>query len=126
MLKIKYRADSSYDKHKARLVARGFLAKIGGRSWFLFESTFSPMASLAAVRVMASCMASLAVTMGTDLNYSDIPTAFIQSNLDSDRSWMKDDEAASHHVHLHVYVRTRTCRRTPAGESRFFSSYEIM
>ena len=37
------------------------------------------MASLTAVGVMAS----LAVTAGTDLRHSDIPTAFIQSNLDS-------------------------------------------
>ena len=48
VLKIKYRADGSYDKHKARLVARGFLAKIGVD----FYSTFSPMASLTAVRII--------------------------------------------------------------------------
>ena len=43
MLKIKYRADGAYDKHKARVVARGFEAIPG----LDFYSTFSPMACLA-------------------------------------------------------------------------------
>ena len=51
VLKIKYRADGSYDKHKARLVARGFQARLG--------VDFSPMASLTAVRVMCSLALSL-------------------------------------------------------------------
>ena len=38
VLKIKYRADGAYDKHKARLVARGFLAKMGVD----YYSTFCP------------------------------------------------------------------------------------
>merc|ERR1712091_482798 len=48
VLKVKYKADGSYAKHKARLVARGFLARLG----IDFFSTFSPMASLTAVRVL--------------------------------------------------------------------------
>ena len=90
VLKIKHRADGSYDKHKARLVARGFMAKIGVD----FYSTFSPMASLTAVRVMAS----LAVSAGTDLRHSDIPNAFIQSELDSDKSWMRLPRGVSIHL----------------------------
>mmetsp|Transcript_31437 Transcript_31437/g.97267 ORF Transcript_31437/g.97267 Transcript_31437/m.97267 type:complete len:509 (+) Transcript_31437:5276-6802(+) len=80
VLKVKYKADGSYDKHKARLVARGFLARLGVD----FYSTFSPMASLTAVRIMCS----LALTMNYSIMHSDIPQAFIQSKLDSDHSWM--------------------------------------
>ena len=46
VLKVKYRANGAFDKLKARLVASGFLAKIG----IDFFSTFSPMASMRAVR----------------------------------------------------------------------------
>ena len=55
VLKVKYRADGSFDKNKARLVARGFLARMGTD----FFSTFSPMASLTAVRAMCSLAVSL-------------------------------------------------------------------
>jgi hypothetical protein len=80
VLKVKYRADGTFDKNKARLVARGFLAKVGVD----FFSTFSPMASLTAVRILCS----IAVTNNLPLMHSDIPQAFIQSMLDSDSSWM--------------------------------------
>ena len=73
VLKVKYRADGAYDKHKARLVARGFLARLGVD----FFSTFSPMASLTAVRMMFS----LAVNQGFDIWHCDIPQAFIQSQI---------------------------------------------
>ena len=81
VLKIKYRADGSYERHKARLVARGFLARLGVD----FFSTFSPMASLTAVRILCS----LGLSMGYDIMHSEIPQAFIQSDLDSDYSFMK-------------------------------------
>lgn len=80
VLKVKYRADGAYDKHKARLVARGFLARLGVD----FFSTFSPMASLTAVRMMFS----LAVNQGFDVWHCDIPQAFIQSQIDGD-SYLK-------------------------------------
>ena len=73
VLKVKYRADGSYDKHKARLVARGFLARLG----IDFFSTFSPMASLTAVRVLCS----LGLSLGYNIMHSDIPQAFIQSRI---------------------------------------------
>ena len=76
VLKVKYRADGSYDRHKARLVARGFLAKVGVE----FFSTFSPMASLTSVRAIIS----MAVNKGYDIWHCDIPAAFIQSDIDSD------------------------------------------
>ena len=46
VLKIKYLADGSLDKYKARLVALGYMARAGVD----FFSTWSPMASLTAIR----------------------------------------------------------------------------
>ena len=48
VLKVKRKADGSYDKHKARLVVRGFLAKMGVD----FYATFSPMSSLITARTL--------------------------------------------------------------------------
>ena len=48
VLKAKHRADGAFDKYKARLVARGFLQKLGVD----FFSTFSPMATLASIRIL--------------------------------------------------------------------------
>ena len=48
VLKVKYRADGMLDKDKARLVALGFLERIGVD----FFSTFAPMASLTSVRTV--------------------------------------------------------------------------
>lgn len=81
VLKVKYRADGEYDKHKARLVARGFLAKVG----IEFFSTFSPMASLTSVRAVIS----MAVEKGFDIWHCDIPSAFIQSEIDSDNTFIE-------------------------------------
>ena len=54
VLKVKYRADGTPDKDKARLVALGFIQQIGVD----FYSTFSPMASLTSVRTIfaKSCL----------------------------------------------------------------------
>ena len=45
VLKVKHRADGAFDKYKARLVARGFLQKLGVD----FFSAFSPMATLTSI-----------------------------------------------------------------------------
>ena len=50
VLKIKYLADGSLDKYKARLVALGYMARAGVD----FFSTWSPMASLTAIRLVFS------------------------------------------------------------------------
>jgi len=79
VLKVKYRADGTRDKSKARLVARGFQARLGVD----YYSTFSPMASLTGVRALCS----LAVSRGVLLMHADIPQAFIQSDLDAENSF---------------------------------------
>ena len=74
VLKVKYKADGSYDKHKARLVALGYQQRPG----FDFFGTFSPMASLTTVRMILS----YAVEHGLPVFHSDIPNAFCQSEID--------------------------------------------
>ena len=50
VLKVKYNADGSYDKHKGRLVILGYQERPGWE----FHSTFSPMATISTVRMMCS------------------------------------------------------------------------
>ena len=76
VLKTKYKADGSYDKHKARLVVQGFHQRIGKD----FYSTFSPMASLTAVRMLMAT----AVQLGLPLVHMDVPQAFIQAMVDAE------------------------------------------
>ena len=76
VLKVKYAADGSYLKHKGRLVATGYQQRPG----FEFWSTFSPMASLTAVRMMCA----EAVHQKWDIMHADIPNAFCQSNIDTE------------------------------------------
>ena len=76
VLKVKYKADGQFDKDKARLVALGFLERVG----IDFHSTFAPMASLTSVRVIIS----IAVHHGWPIFHADIPQAFLRSKLDTD------------------------------------------
>ena len=76
VLKVKYKTDGSLDKHKARLVVRGFEARPG----IDFMSTFAPMASIAAVRLLMAT----AVHHGWRIIHSDIPQAFCQSPIDTE------------------------------------------
>ena len=60
VLKVKHRADGAFDKYKTRLVARGFLHKLGVD----FFSTFSPMATLTSIRILLA----IAVHNGLDIS----------------------------------------------------------
>ena len=73
VLKVKHRADGAFDKYKARLVARGFLQKLGVD----FFSTFSPMATLTSIRILLA----IAVHSGLDIVHADIPQAFLKARL---------------------------------------------
>jgi hypothetical protein len=76
VLKVKYRADGTFDKNKARLVVQGF-HQVQGRD---FHATFAPMASFVNVRLIMS----LAVQNGWDLKHADVPQAFLRSNMDTE------------------------------------------
>ena len=75
VLKIKYLADGSLDKYKARIVAVGYMARAG----IDFYSTWLPMASLTSIRLIFS----IAVHYHTVILHADVPSAFCQSKLDT-------------------------------------------
>ena len=76
-LKVKYKADGTYDKDKARLVAQGFLARAG----MDFFSAFSPMAQLTGVRALFAV--AVDAHLNTRVLHSDVPQAFIPSMMDT-------------------------------------------
>ena len=80
VLKVKYKADGTYEKHKARLVAKGFMEKLGSD----FFSTYSPMASLSTARALME----IAVHYSLGIDHSDIPQAFIKAMLSND-VWLR-------------------------------------
>ncbi|MEO1519087.1 MAG: reverse transcriptase domain-containing protein, partial [Bacteroidota bacterium] len=79
VLKVKYKADGTLDKFKARLVARGFLARAG----LDFYTTKAPMALISTARLLIS----IGVHHDLDIVHMDIPQAFIQAFLDRE-IWM--------------------------------------
>ena len=76
VLKVKYKADGSYDKHKGRMVVLGYQERPGWE----FHSTFSPMATITTVRMMLS----RAVHQNWEILQADIPNAFCQSKVDTE------------------------------------------
>ena len=76
VLKVKRKADGSFDRVKARLVVRGFMQRIG----LDFYTSYSPMATL------SSCRVVLATATHHKLPcwQLDIPSAFIQSKAERD------------------------------------------
>ena len=70
---LKYRADGTLDKLKARLVARGFTQTYG----LDYQETFAPVAKLNTIRVLLSVAANL----DWPLHQMDIKNAFLNGEL---------------------------------------------
>jgi hypothetical protein len=75
IFKTKHRPDGSIDKHKARLVARGFSQQHG----IDYGDTFSPVVKSATVRLVLS----LAVSRGWTLRQIDVSNAFLHGFEDA-------------------------------------------
>ena len=72
--KVKYAADGSMEKYKARFVAKGFSQKEG----IDYEETFAPVARYSSIRTIIS----LAVEMGWRVHQMDVKTAFLNGVIE--------------------------------------------
>ena len=73
---LKCKADGSIDRHKARLVARGYTQTYG----IDYQETFAPVAKLNTIRILIS----LAINFDWPLQQYDIKNAFLNGDLKED------------------------------------------
>ena len=71
--KVKYKANGTLDKYKARLVARGFSQKEG----INYEETFAPTAKMSTIRLVLS----LAAQFNWKVHQMDVKSAFLNGDL---------------------------------------------
>lgn len=76
LYKIKYAADGSIEKYKARSVARGF-SQIEGVK---YEETFAPVARYSSIRTVIS----VAAEMGWKIHQMDVKTNFLNGLIEED------------------------------------------
>lgn len=73
VFKTKYKADSSIDKYKARLVSKGYAQKQG----IDYDQTFAPFARMTTIRMVTS----LAAMNGWKMHQLDVKIAFLNGKL---------------------------------------------
>jgi hypothetical protein len=76
VLRNKYRADGTFERRKARLVAQGFSQKPG----IHFSETFAPVARFSSIRLVAS----LAAQYGMKIKQFDVKTTYLNGELEEE------------------------------------------
>ena len=98
--KIKYVADGSVEKYKARFVAKGYAQKEG----IDYEETFAPVAKYTSIRTVIS----LAAQMGWEIHQMDVKTAFLNEVIEVEVYIEQPEGFETHEKKSHV------CRLTKA------------
>ena len=94
IFKIKYAADGSIEKYKARFVARGFSQKEGVD----YDETFALVARYTSIRTIIA----LASTMGWRLHQIDVNTVFLNEEIEEGVYVEQLDEFVVHGRYSHV------------------------
>eukprot|EP00253_Pinus_taeda_P013649 PITA_13649 len=94
--KIKYAADGSVEKYKARFVAKGYAQKEG----IDYEETFAPVAQYTSIRSVISLIAE----MGWEIHQMDVKTTFLNGVIEEE-VYIKQLEGFETHE-----KRTHVCR----------------
>lgn len=74
VFKLKLNADGTVDRHKSRLVARGFTQRYG----IDYDLTFAPVVKLQSIRMLLS----IAAALDWEIHQMDVTTAFLNGDLD--------------------------------------------
>lgn len=73
VFKLKRNSDGNVNKHKTRLVAKGYMQRYGVD----FEEVFAPVARIETIRLLIN----LAASRGWEIHHLDVKTAFLYGEL---------------------------------------------
>ena len=98
MYKVKTNSDGSFERYKARLVARGFDQKFGSD----YDETFCPVVRMELLRTLIA----LSTQRGLELHHVDVHTAFLNGTL-REEVYMKQPTGYERKGEEHLVCRLR-------------------